>query len=427
MARVRLRSLALAVLFTSFTATLPALAIGLDPADPRPAIGPLHAKGVVVWSHGRSLNSEDAQSPAPAYLGVLRDDAWDILRFDRLSQDDTLGDSSARLVEHVRTLKREGYRRIVLAGQSFGGFLSLMAADASADIDAVIATSPAAYGNFDEAYDSWRLNATRLYPLLAQVKRARVMLFYFHGDDFDPGGRGERSRAILAERGLGYAVIDQPSHLTGHWAASTGLFVRRFAGCLRDFADADKLTGEQPCAPRWGLMPSAELKLPSALTHPDRMRGAPGLAAPDIPVTAGSGGGVMPRPADGVRDTWYGFYPNGREVVFAIETAHGDNLTGIYAVGPSVDSRQPSAWNRRAGRIVDDSFVFEEPGKSTLRFRPRPDGSLAATWISADGKSLTAARLRRIDPHSFLRRDDSSGSAPVSAAAAHGEGDEAEN
>ena len=68
-----------------------------------------------------------------------------------------------------------------------------MAADASAEVDAVVATAPAAYGSFDEFYDSWRLNATKLYPLLEQVQRARVMVFYFHGDDFDPGGRGDRS------------------------------------------------------------------------------------------------------------------------------------------------------------------------------------------------------------------------------------------
>src|SRR5213078_1133852 len=54
--------------------------------------------------------------------------------------------------------------RLVLAGQSFGAFLAFMAADASEDVDAVVATAPAAFGNFDEFYDSWRLNATRLFP-----------------------------------------------------------------------------------------------------------------------------------------------------------------------------------------------------------------------------------------------------------------------
>jgi dienelactone hydrolase len=196
-------------------AAAPVFALGLDPAFPEPAFGPGHAKGAVVWSHGRSINAEDSQSPSPAYLQALREDGWDVLRFNRASRGDSLADSTRQLVAHAATLKGNGYKQVVLAGQSFCAFLSLMAADASADVDAVVATAPAAYGNFDDFYESWRLNATKLYPLLEGIRRARVMVFYFHNDDFDPGGRGERSRAILAQKGLGYAVIDQPAFLLG--------------------------------------------------------------------------------------------------------------------------------------------------------------------------------------------------------------------
>src|SRR5262249_39746362 len=214
-----------------------AFGLGLDPAFPEPALGPAKAKGVVVWSHGRSINAEDSQSPSPTYLSVLREDGWDVMRFDRLSRGDTLTESTKRLVEHTAQLKHKGYKQVVLAGQSFGAFLSLMAADASSEVDAVIATAPAAYGSFDDFYDSWPLHATKLYPLIEQVKRARVMLFYFHGDDFDPGGRGDRSRAILASKGVGFSVVDQPAFLSGHWASSSGLFLRRYGSCIRDFAN----------------------------------------------------------------------------------------------------------------------------------------------------------------------------------------------
>src|SRR5438067_7233204 len=233
-----------AVLAIGLLASAPAFAIGLDPAFDSPALGPAQAKGAIVWSHGRSINAEDSESPTPAYLTALREDGWDVMRFDRLSHGDTLSDSTKRLVDYTASLKKNGYRQVMLAGQSFGAFLSLMAADSSADVDGVIATAPAAYGSFDDFYDSYRLNATKLYPLLEQVKRARVMVFYFHGDDFDPGGRGERSRQILSSRGLGYAVVDQPAYLTTHWAASSGLFLRLFGSCIKDFANNDKLAGE---------------------------------------------------------------------------------------------------------------------------------------------------------------------------------------
>jgi hypothetical protein len=74
------------------------------------------------------------------------------------------------------------------------------------------------------------------------------MMFYFHGDDFDPGGRGERSRDILDQRRLGYVVVDQPPALTGHWAAGTPLFAERYGACILAFlrggpADADAQCG----------------------------------------------------------------------------------------------------------------------------------------------------------------------------------------
>ncbi len=417
------RMLGAAVVAVGVGASAPVFAMGLDPAFDGPAIGPAKAKGVIVWSHGRSINTEDSESPSPAYLTALRDDGWDAMRFDRLSQGDTLSDSTKRLVEYTAQLKRDGYKQVILSGQSFGAFLSLMAADSSSDVDGVIATAPAAYGSFDDFYDSWRLNATRLYPLLERVKRARVMVFYFHGDDFDPGGRGERSRAILSQRGVGYAVVDQPAYLSGHWASSTGLFLRRYGGCIRDFANNEKLKSELACEPVWGSTPSAELKLPPELADPKLARNTAAAAAPT--------GSASPATADGkatggFRDVWYGFYPNGREVLFGVETAHGDDLSAVYAIGPSVDNKHPAAWTRRKGRVIEDSFVFEEKSKSTLRLHPRQDGGLSATWISADGKTSMTAHLKPIDPQSLARRSQVKASAPVATAAAHGDGQETE-
>jgi pimeloyl-ACP methyl ester carboxylesterase len=376
----------------------PAGAVGLDPAFNQALLGPDHATGAVVWNHGRSINTEDSDSPTPPYLRVLREAGWDVLRFNRPRDGDTLTASTHRLVELVGQLKHKGYHRIVLAGQSFGAFLALMAADASEDVGAVVATAPAAFGNFDEFYESWRLNATRLYPLLERVKRARVMLFYFHGDDFDPGGRGERSRAILASRQIGFSVIDQPAFLAGHWASSTGLFLRRFGSCIRDFLDAEKIEGERVCEPAWGETPSPEMRLPDELVHPraalHAAAGTAGGSAPAGPAPGGSSG----------RQSWYGFYPNGREVLLAIEDIHGGDVAAVYAIGPGIDDNEPAEWTRRKGRLVDDDFMFDEKGKSTLRFRPRADGGLSATWTSPDGKTSMEAGLRRLDLQHLARR-----------------------
>ena len=93
----------------------PAGAVGLDPAFNEALLGPDQAIGAVVWNHGRSINTEDSDSPTPPYLRVLRDAGWDVLRFNRSRDGDTLTASTRRLVELVGQLKRKGYHRIVLA------------------------------------------------------------------------------------------------------------------------------------------------------------------------------------------------------------------------------------------------------------------------------------------------------------------------
>ena len=376
--------------------SVPAAAIGLGPAFHRSLLGPQRAMGAVVWNHGRSLDSEDYKSPTPSYLRALRDTGWDVLRFDRLRDGDTLSASSRRLVEIVADLKQRGYRRIMLAGQSFGAFLALMAADDSDAVDAVIATAPAAFGDLHEYYDTWRLNATRLYPLLDRLRRTRVMLFFFHGDDFDPGGRGAESRSILSQRRIGFAVVDQPAYLVGHWISSSGAFLRRFGDCIREFADDDALRKELVCRPVWGEAPSAELRLPqqladgqSAAPKLTTLLGAPAHASFSIPAIDGS---------RSAHDTWYGFYPNGREVLVAIEAMTGRDVTAIYAIGPGIDQNESAEWSPRTGRVISGELVFAGKGESTLRCQPREDGGLSATWISPDAKIKMTAELRRIDP-----------------------------
>jgi pimeloyl-ACP methyl ester carboxylesterase len=381
----------------------PAAAVGLDPAFNQALLGPEQAIGAVIWNHGRSINTEDSDSPTPPYLRALRDAGWDVLRFDRLREGDTLTASTHRLVELVEQLKHKGYRRVALAGQSFGAFLALMAADASDQVDAVVATAPAAFGNFDEFYDSWRLNATRLYPLLEKIKSARVMLFYFHGDDFDPGGRGEHSRAILSARHVGFSVVDQPAFLVGHWASSTGLFMRRFGSCIRDFVHADKLEGERVCEPVWGEAPSSEMSLPDELVHPHTamhpVSAANGASAPTgFSAVIGLSGGKNGHEA------WYGFYPNGREVLLALEDMRGHDLGAVYAIGPGIDENEPAEWSHRKGHFVGDELVFEEKGKSTLRFHPRADGGLSVSWTSPDGRTSMEGALRQLDLDYLSRR-----------------------
>src|SRR6202034_1095955 len=141
----------LPVVFLGAAAIVAVLALPLEAAaaqdqlvpaqDETSLLGAARAQGAVIWSHGRSLQKECSLVPTPDYISAFRAAGWDTFRLNRPSIIDTLPDSAATLAGEAEGLKHRGYRRVVLAGQSFGAFISLIAADHSDAVDAVIATA----------------------------------------------------------------------------------------------------------------------------------------------------------------------------------------------------------------------------------------------------------------------------------------------
>jgi pimeloyl-ACP methyl ester carboxylesterase len=237
----------LTVLFVA--AVVAASALSLDTAAAQTALVPAQdaasllggerAQGAVIWSHGRSLQRECSLAPTPEYIASFRTAGWDTFRLNRPRTADTQAASGAALADAAEALKHRGYRRVVLAGQSFGAFISLIAAARSDAVDAVIATAPAAYGSAESNPRGFAQNAAVLYDLLGAVRRARVALFFFEGDVFDPGGRGPMVDRILAAHGLTHVVVDRPAGLLTHWAAVGPAFATQYASCLVAFAAGD--------------------------------------------------------------------------------------------------------------------------------------------------------------------------------------------
>jgi hypothetical protein len=108
--------------------------------------------------------------------------------------------NGAALADAAEAPKHRGYRRVVLAGQPFGAFISLI----------VIATAPAAYGSAESNPSGFAQNATGLSDLLGAVRHARVALFFFERDVFDPGGRGPNGGSDPSWHGLTHVVVDRP-------------------------------------------------------------------------------------------------------------------------------------------------------------------------------------------------------------------------
>ena len=348
--------------------------VTLEPAYPAtPLNEPAAATGAVIWNHGMNFlyGAEGAEAPVPVFLTLLRDAGWDVFRLLRPRIGEEPRRSAAALAATAARLKQQGYRRIVLAGQSAGAWLSLMAAGESNDIHAVIADAPAYYGTDHPTYLK---NGFVLFDHIDAIRRGRVMISYFADDPYDPGGRGSRSDALLAAHDVPHLVIDRPEGFSGHGSGNTGLFLRRFGACVLAVAGDGPMPTRAGCESDWGRAPSAALPLP-----------------PDL-VVAEPGGG----PADPFLGKWYGYYPDGRELLLAIERAAGSEVQALYAVGAGPYSGQSPAATSRTGRVAADALVFEEKGRSTLRFALHPDGRLDALWIAADGGSRLDATLHRL-------------------------------
>ncbi len=205
--------------------------------------GPLAAEGVVVWSHGYGGRMADhRQRSAPGVLAMLNDAGWDVLRFDRDPAEDDVSVALATMRRGLPMLRQVGYRRFVLAGQSRGGWQSVMlAAEQPETIHAVLAFAPAAHGeaarpnNLAAATEDFR-------RLLAGLPEAgpRLAVTVFADDPFDPdpAARAALVAEAAARRQTPMLALfpEQPIH--GHGAVNDWRFTRAFGACLLTLVQA---------------------------------------------------------------------------------------------------------------------------------------------------------------------------------------------
>jgi pimeloyl-ACP methyl ester carboxylesterase len=212
--------------------------------------GPRRAAGVVVWGHGYNGRERDNRSSAaPGFLTVLNDAGWDILRFDRDPAQDELRATLPQLTAALPLLRQAGYARVVIGGQSRGGWQALLAAGERPEaVDAVIATAPAAHGEIRRPAEGGTAIAD-FGRLLAGLPRGRLRigLVLFDDDAFDPD-IGRRSAAVetTAEMRAAPTLLLRPAApVRGHLGAMEAGFTRRYAGCLLALVQAP-----EPAVPR---------------------------------------------------------------------------------------------------------------------------------------------------------------------------------
>jgi pimeloyl-ACP methyl ester carboxylesterase len=246
-----------------------------------PASGPERAHGVILWNHGISGTTQSWMAPAPPAFRLLQTRGWDVVMLKRhhaAEGDNTLYRTVQRTLDEAKAFKKAGYKKVVLAGQSFGGYVTLEAIDTAPDIDGAIALAP----GVRSSSAAGRLDASVTDRLLQTAKVGRLALLFPKNDSlFNNLERGETARAILSQRALPYLLVDETSDISGHGGGVTGRFALRYGPCLADFLAAANLPGARftcpPSADGWPVV--RELLLPRD-TRPAFLRDASAFPAP---------------------------------------------------------------------------------------------------------------------------------------------------
>ncbi len=204
--------------------------------------GPRAAKGVVVWGHGFNGNMSDSRGQqAPGFIRAFNNAGYDVLRFDRDPAYDHQRDEMGQALRGaLRTLRGQGWARVVVGGQSRGGFNSLQTLDTAGLAEVVIALSEAAFGT--SPGHQILMGQTDTYRLFsaAAAPATRLVYIQFADDPYtsDPDRMAEMVRDLLRPRVGRLLMIDRPEGFQGHGAGYSSAFAQRYAACILRFATA---------------------------------------------------------------------------------------------------------------------------------------------------------------------------------------------
>ncbi len=334
------------------------------------AHGPEKARGIVIWNHGIMGTVVQHTAPPALALRLLQANGWDVLKINRHNLGegaDSYRRGEERTEEEIKAQRARGYRRVVLAGQSFGGRVALEVA-ASAELFASVAFAP----GMEATVGNSRTQA----PTDERLRRAKVerLAVIFPGNDelFGNVERGRTAAPILAARGRPYLLLDESAGLKGHGGGTGGNFALRYGRCLEDFLTAEAVTaGRFECAAGGGWAVARSL-LPAV--------------PPQVRVTAGTDavpGGL-----------WYGLL--GESIVsFAVVDVGKPGLSVLYTWVTSGSSRGGGVYE---ATVNAGALNVALPNKSVLTITRRDARTLAATWTPAPAPSNFGITARRVEP-----------------------------
>ncbi len=355
---------------------------GFDDLAPK---GPSAALGLVIWNHGVSGQSDQGAFPPPAYVRQLAQAGWDVIRIKR----DGLQESNwataglrhvARTVEEVQKAREGGYRRIVLAGQSYGGAITLEAAR-RIEVYAIVPSAPGTgVSLIDLGSPMTSAQGTQqLLTALAEGKFERAVPILPFADEYSASSpeRGRKAREALGQRGLPFLPLDEAStQLVGHSASGTAMMSFAYGACVVAFLDpaAARPARQNACGDD-GLPPSPDILKETADLKP--MKGE---------------GGTWWQSFQGV---WVGAWSDPVLVSLAIEKGNdGPELVYLYGKRSSAELGR----TYRAPAALQGATIFAKlPHQDVTLSFDQKTRQVVFTWRNAEGKS-GSLRLRSYAP-----------------------------
>jgi len=324
--------------------------------------GPAKAQGVVIWNHGLSGTNVQYAAPAALTLRLLQLRGWDVIKNSRhnlaeANVRESLARSVERTVEMVREQRNLGYRKIVLAGQSFGGLITLEAAETSGDIFAALAMAPGVTSA------TGRLDAAGTDRLLRSSKAERLVVVFPKGDElFGNVERGKSAEKVLATKNSPYLLLDETSGLTGHGGGAGGNFALRYGLCLIEFLSAPHVPpGRFICPPVDSWAVARELM-------PARPKHVKILADP----------ATLPEPIRRLTGLWYGLLGD-TIVSFALVESNGAGLRAMYSWVAGTRG------GVTANAVVESERVkVTLPNKAVVNVTPKGATEAEMTFTAAD-------------------------------------------
>jgi dienelactone hydrolase len=354
-----------------------------------PIKGPQAAQGIIFYSHGVSGKHPQYQFPVPEYIRDFARAGWDVIKVQRNNLHENGWSMSGSkhvndLLERAKKAGDQGYKRIVAAGQSFGGAISIEASIKSDLFHAVIATGPghgsdACGPNTSVSFHRFADNLQRqLASAIEKMRAPRVVMVMASGDECqgnnDPT---DQIRAALNTARAKFIFLDNTMPVRGHGVSGTSQFRPWFSECLRSFVAAEKEPNEK------------ETRCPNPTPVPNFLFPA------NFKLPSSSGGGLVGM-WSGVLNTDRSGATNNRDVCFVIEKVDSQAMTVVMAFGAGPEKKMSMRTFRRTAKKEHDSYVYTQPNDQYhVAIKPKGTDDLHASITSDDGKTTWQVEFKR--------------------------------